>query len=309
MSAIQEDGHEPLAPKCHAIPKALRGGIGPRAWNLLNPRTQRLVVDVSSKSEDLGVGLERRELVVADVYCLYASVGHKSAVDALQLITPLGTNPNLGSCAKTTYERLKKLLGRKCNDFEPWSLDAYLLTPLLGLPRPLILLPPKAKTVTAELAGAMGSSSSAPLAVNSPLDNVGPNTLAAPAVDPAPAIAAAAAAANAVAVAAAAEVDAFRPQHAALREANWRADADGSFEIMLAKLDDDSFWVAPPGDSTADGLFAAQLQPLRGGRPEGTQPGRCGLLPAHDFFHPPRVGDPAHDPFDYGLRRGLAARG
>ena len=105
----------------------------------------------------MGVEFERRELVVADVYCLYASVGHKSAVDALQLITPLGTNPNLGSCAKTTYERLKKLLGRKCNDFEPWSLDAYLLTPLLGLPRPLILLPPKAKTVTAELAGAMGS--------------------------------------------------------------------------------------------------------------------------------------------------------
>jgi len=133
------------------------GGIGPRAWNLLNPRTQLLVVDVLSKSKDLGVGLKRRELVVADVYCLYASVGHKSAVDALQLITPLGTNPNLGSCAKTTYERLKKLLGRKCNDFEPWSLDAYLLTPLLGLPRPLILLPPKAKTVTAELAGAMGS--------------------------------------------------------------------------------------------------------------------------------------------------------
>lgn len=70
-------------------------GIGPRAWALLNPRTQRLVVDVLSKSEDLGVALERRELVVAGVYCLYASVGHKSAVGALRLIMLLGTNPNL----------------------------------------------------------------------------------------------------------------------------------------------------------------------------------------------------------------------
>lgn len=60
-------------------------GIGPRAWALLNPRTQRLVVDVLSKSE----------LVVADVHCLYASVGHKSAVGALRLIMLLGTNPNL----------------------------------------------------------------------------------------------------------------------------------------------------------------------------------------------------------------------
>ena len=56
----------------------------------------------------MGVEFERRELVVADVYCLCASVGHKSAADALRLITPLGTNPNLGSRAKT-YERLKKL--------------------------------------------------------------------------------------------------------------------------------------------------------------------------------------------------------
>ena len=52
-------------------------------------------MDVLSKSEDLGVALERRELVVADVYCLYASVGHKSAVGALRLIMLLGTNPNL----------------------------------------------------------------------------------------------------------------------------------------------------------------------------------------------------------------------
>ena len=52
-------------------------------------------MDVLSKNEDLGVALERRELVVADVYCLYASVGHKSAVGALRLIMLLGTNPNL----------------------------------------------------------------------------------------------------------------------------------------------------------------------------------------------------------------------
>ena len=44
------------------------------------------------KKGDLGVGFERRELVVADVYCLYASVGHKSAVGALRLIMLLGAN-------------------------------------------------------------------------------------------------------------------------------------------------------------------------------------------------------------------------
>jgi hypothetical protein len=83
-------------------------------------------VDVLEKSEDMGVEFERRELVVADVYCLYASVGHKSAVDALRLITPLGTNPNLGSRAKTTYERLKKLSAEEVAAIKA-GLDAHVV--------------------------------------------------------------------------------------------------------------------------------------------------------------------------------------
>ena len=74
----------------------------------------------------MGVEFERRELVVADVYCLYASVGHKSAVDALQLITPLGTNPNLGSRAKATYERLKKLSAEEMAAIKA-GLDAHVV--------------------------------------------------------------------------------------------------------------------------------------------------------------------------------------
>ena len=73
-------------------PLSSGAGIGPRAWGLLDLRTQRLAMDVLAKKEDLGVGFERRELVVADVYCLYASVGHKSAVGALRLIMLLGAN-------------------------------------------------------------------------------------------------------------------------------------------------------------------------------------------------------------------------
>ena len=55
-------------------------------------------MDVLAKKEDLGVGFERRELVVADVYCLYASVGHKSAVGALRLIMLLGANSKTPEC-------------------------------------------------------------------------------------------------------------------------------------------------------------------------------------------------------------------
>ena len=40
-------------------------------------------MDVLVEKEDLGVGFERRELVVADVYCLYASVGHTTALSML----------------------------------------------------------------------------------------------------------------------------------------------------------------------------------------------------------------------------------
>ena len=59
-------------------------------------------MDVLAKKEDLGVGFEWRELVVADVYCLYASVGHKSAVGALQLIMLLGATPKPLSAATLT---------------------------------------------------------------------------------------------------------------------------------------------------------------------------------------------------------------
>ena len=55
-------------------------------------------MDVLAKKEELGVGFERRELVVADVYCLYASVGHKSAVGALRLIMLLGANSKTPEC-------------------------------------------------------------------------------------------------------------------------------------------------------------------------------------------------------------------
>jgi hypothetical protein len=61
-------------------------GIGLRAWGLLDLRTQRLAIGILAKKEDLGVGFERRELVVVDVYCLCASVGHKSVVGSLRLI-------------------------------------------------------------------------------------------------------------------------------------------------------------------------------------------------------------------------------
>ena len=55
-------------------------------------------MDVLAKKEDLGVGFERRKLVVADVYCFYASVGHKSAVGALRLIMLLGANSKTPEC-------------------------------------------------------------------------------------------------------------------------------------------------------------------------------------------------------------------
>ena len=102
-------------------------------------------MDVLSKSEDMGVGLERRELVVADVYCLYASVGHKSAVDALQLITPLGANPNLGSRAKTTYERLKKTIGAQVPCFRTMESRCLLADAAVGPSSTSHLVAPKGR--------------------------------------------------------------------------------------------------------------------------------------------------------------------
>ena len=125
-------------------------GFGPTAWRLMNPSYRsHLFSLLDNQGADLSLSCSRFQPSVADAYCYYASsLGRTHSIRALRAMVLLEKNQNLDSRVKCICDQLMKATGRSWKQWELWSLEAYLLSPLFG-PRPKLVRVSQAKQATA----------------------------------------------------------------------------------------------------------------------------------------------------------------
>ena len=106
------------------------------AWRLLNKSGQAHILrllEPYGPNSSMEPSLEPFHATAADAYCYHVALGLTLGIGALRVMAPVdATHGNFDSRFKTSFDNLKSAVGKDLSAFENASLEAYLMSPLMG---------------------------------------------------------------------------------------------------------------------------------------------------------------------------------
>ena len=121
----------------------LGAGLGPMAWRLMHASGRNHLLQCLNEVVPVDPSLEPFCPNMADAYCYHVALKRDVAASALHSMALAdGYSGDYKSPMKTVFEQLRIKLGRKISAFEDSSLEAYLLSPLMG-PKPQLVRRPR----------------------------------------------------------------------------------------------------------------------------------------------------------------------